>query len=139
VDLERIAAWCGRLDIAVEPRGDALWIANPAAPAYGVTVRARPGQLDWSLALPRVVAAERVPEVARALAHLNPAAAAPGAGRWELDPASRTVRFSLTLPAAADDDELMAALRTVIEQGNEHVHGLVEVIDGREPADHVRG
>lgn len=138
VDLQRIAAWCAGLDIAAEPRGhDTLWIANPAAREYGVAVRVRPGQLEWSLALPKTVAADTAPEVLRALARLNAASPAPGAGAWELDPETHRVRFTLHRPASDGDDGLMAALQAVIEQGNAHVHGLVEVIDGRERAEYV--
>jgi hypothetical protein len=135
IALARIVLRCGELGIAVEARGDALWIANPAAPAYGVTVRAVGGELEWSLALARPVADGRMSAAVRALHALNAEA---GGGAWQLDPAARTVRFVLRTPAGVAGDSWLAALQAVIAHANAHAHALIEVIEGREPADYLR-
>lgn len=51
-----------------------------------------------------------------------------------------SVLYQLRVPAdqSASSDALMAGLRAVLDAGNAHVHALVEVMAGREPAGYVQ-
>ncbi|MEZ4398574.1 MAG: hypothetical protein R3B06_01040 [Kofleriaceae bacterium] len=137
IDLAAMGAFYAAQGISAEVRDGGLWIANPAAPAFGVRVQEAADQVAWTLEIPRPVPAAQTAEVAAALAHINPDAA-PGA--WSLSPASHTVSYQVAVPAARVEltpAGLLGPLVNVIEQGNTYVHALVEIIDGREPAGYV--
>ena len=135
-NLERVASWCQRERLPFERRADAVWLPNPAAPRYGVLIRDAGGDTEWSVPFPIPAKPDRIADTERALAWLNQR---PGPGAWELLP-DRTVRYRLRVPAEqlADRAALMASLRAVLDAGNAHVHALVEVMAGREPAEYVQ-
>lgn len=139
-NLERVATWCKQTRLPFELRADAVWLPNPAAPRYGVLIRDAgsdaSGATEWSMPFPIPAQPERVADTERALAWLNQQ---PGAGAWELL-SDRTVRYRLHMPAdqLADRKALMSSLRAVLDAGNTHVHALVEVMAGREPAEYVQ-
>jgi hypothetical protein len=135
-NIECIATWCKHARLPFELREDAVWLPNPAAPRYGVLIRDADGATEWSMPFPIPALRDRVANTQRALAWLN---RRPGPGAWELLP-DRTVRYRLHMPAdqLAHRGALMASLRAVLDAGNAHVHALVEVMAGREPAEYVQ-
>lgn len=134
--LERVATWCKQTRLPFELRADAVWLPNPAAPRYGVLIRDAGDATEWSMPFPIPARPERIADTERALAWLNQR---PGPGAWELLP-DRTVRYQLYMPIdqLANNAALMATLRAVLDAGNAHVHALVEVMAGREPAEYVQ-
>jgi hypothetical protein len=137
-NIEHVAAWCANSRLPFERRADGLWIPNSAAPRYGVLIRDVAGDrevIEWSMPFPIPAKPDCVAETQRALGWLNQWS---GPGAWELL-ADRMVRYRLYMPAEqlATGDALMDCLRAVLDAGNAHVHALVSVMIGDEPAEYV--
>jgi len=135
-NLERITTWCQRIRLPFHQRADAVWLPNPAAPRYGVLIREVDAATEWSMPFPIPAQPDCIDATRRALTCLDQRS---GPGVWELQP-DRTVRYRLHMPVdrLADEAALMAGLRAVLDAGNDHVHGLVEVMAGREPPEYVQ-